>query len=90
LSLPDFSVTSARRVPGRKVIAHGSLKAAASCTVKGASASAVAGCAPDVSSAALSVAALLGVPVEQAATASAADSARAGIFCMKRLALLGR
>jgi hypothetical protein len=47
-------VTSAARVPGRNAIAQGSLKLAISLTVKGASASGVAGCAPDASSLAMS------------------------------------
>src|SRR3546814_8926596 len=96
-SLPARSVTSARWPPGRKVIAQGSAKRATSCTVKGASASGVAGWSPDVSSAAVSApspdCAWLGwQPPEQAATRSEEHTSELqslmrisyAVFCLKK------
>src|SRR3546814_19640908 len=76
-------------------MAQGSAKLATSCTVKGASASGVAGWSPEVSSAAVSApspdCAWLGwLPPEQAATTKAADRARVESRCLGRFALLGR
>src|SRR3546814_12364718 len=75
-------------------MAQGSAKLATSCTVKGASASGVAGWSPEVSSAAVSApspdCAWLGwLPPEQAATTKAADRAGVESRCMGRFALQG-